>query len=460
MIRSPLVLLPVLLLASSAAATDLVEVYADAVENDPTIAAAEANFRANREAVPLARAGYLPSISISGNTDDVEREIPGTGLPVENFNQYAYRGELRQPLINANAWFSLRSAAAQVSQAEAQYRAAEQELIARVVAAYTDILRADDLVDSTRAEVAAVKRQLEQVQQRFEVGLVAITDVLESQATYDNAVARLIQAEGDNDIFFESLRLLTDQIYPRIEKFSDELPIVMPEPADPDEWVRVALENNLQVEAARQGLVAARRNVRAVRSNRLPTLDGVASYSHSVQGGRNFFNPGEPSQDTVIDITTYALQWQLPLYQGGQIGASVRQARAREDEAQFLVDGQVRTVNRDIRNLMVAVRTDVSRVRARQRAIDSAESALEATETGYEVGTRNIVDVLLAQQRLFQSQFDYAQARYQYVLDMVQLKQAAGILAREDVTMLNQYLTEDEVVEQIGAENIGLEVEE
>jgi outer membrane protein len=448
-----------LALSSPVAATNLAEVYADAVENDPTIAAAEANYRANREAVPLARAGYLPSISISGNTDQVNREFPKTTRPEENFNQYAYRGELRQPLINANAWFSLRSAAATVNQAEAQYRAAEQDLVLRVVTAYTDILRADDLVDSTRAEVAAVKRQLEQVQQRFEVGLVAITDVLESRATYDNAVARLIQAEGDNDIFFESLRLLTDEIYPRIEKFSDELPIVMPEPADPDEWVRVALESNLQVEAARQGLVAARRNVRAVRSNRLPTVDGVASYSHSVQGGLNFFNFDAPNQDTIIDITTYALQWQLPLYQGGQIGASVRQARAREDEAQFLVDGQVRTVNRDVRNLMVAIRTDVSRVQARQRAIDSAESALEATETGYEVGTRNIVDVLLAQQRLYQSQFDYAQARYQYVLDMIQLKQAAGVLDGDDLMLLNQYLTTDEVVEQIGMENIGTDTQ-
>jgi outer membrane protein len=426
-------------------AANLSETYRDALENDPVLAAAEANFRANSEAVALARAGLLPQVQVSGNTQNVYREIPGsTQRPQEEFNQRGFNAQLRQPLLNMNAWYSLGSASATKRQAAAQFAAEEQQLIVRVATAYLDILRADAALEATRGDVAASRRQLEQVQQRFDVGLVAITDVLESQAGYDTSVVREIQAIGDREIFFESLRTLTNVAYDSIDTFTDELPIRPPEPNDPQEWVKVALASNLGVEAARQGLDAARRSKLAARANRLPSIDVVATRSHSFQGGLNFFG-------SRVNQRIYALEANLPIYQGGQIGASVRQTRAREDEAQYLLDAQVRVVDRDIRNLLVAVRTDVERVAARAKAIESAESALEATETGYQVGTRNIVDVQVAQQRLFSSYFDYADARYQYVLDLVLLKQTAGVLTPQDLYTLDQFTSSENAISPMGA---------
>ena len=332
-----------------------------------------------------------------------------------------------------NAWHNVGSAKASVSAAELDLAGTEQQLIVRVVQAYLDVLRAQDLLDTTTAEETAVKRQLEQVQQRFDVGLVAITDVLESQAVYDNAVVRRIQADGDHTIFFETLGTLTGIYYERVDRLSEKLPIVDANPQDEEEWVRTAMAQNFAVRAAEQQLTAARRNVRANRSNHYPTIDATVTQVHNVTGSPNFF------QADTTDQTVYGLQFNLPIYNGGALRARTKEAKALENQARELLLNQQRTVTRDTRNLYQAVATNVVRVRARLKAIKSAQSALEATETGYEVGTRNIVDVLQAQQRLFASQFDYADSRYNYVIDLMRLKQVAGALEGADLAELDTY---------------------
>ena len=206
-----------------------------------------------------------------------------------------------------------------------------------------------------------------------------------------------------------------------------------PDPANQDDWVKVAMENNYSILAAESQLTAAQRNIRARRSDHLPTIDATVTQVHSVTGSPNFFNA-----DTT-DTTIYGLQLNLPLYTGGLIHARAKEARALEDQSYELLQNQRRTVIRDTRNLYQAVATDVVRVQARLKAIKSSQSALEATETGYEVGTRNIVDVLQAQQRLFASQFDYADSRYNYVIDLMLLKQTTGTLSPQDLAELNNY---------------------
>ena len=272
------------LCATPAWATDLMDVYMDARDNDPVLSAARESYAASREAVPQARSALMPSLNASANTSWTEREFPGSSLsqdpadpvfgvqvPDQNFNEHGWNAQLAQPVLNMSAWFGLSSARASVAAAEFELAATEQELIVRVVRDYLNVLRAQDLLDTTEAEEAAVKRQLEQVQQRFDVGLVAITDVLESQAAYDSAVVRRIQADGDHNIFFETLGTLTGRYYEEIDRVSAALPIVDPSPQDEQTWVDEALAQNLSIRNAQKQLTAARRNVRARRSDHLLT---------------------------------------------------------------------------------------------------------------------------------------------------------------------------------------------
>ncbi len=426
--------------SGTAYATNLMDVYDAAKSNDAVVAAARASYAASEQGVPQARSALLPSLAASANTSYNESNFPGainpiTGLPAGdlNFNTHQWNAQLSQPLLDMNAWFSLGSAKSSVSAAQFDLAATEQELIVRVIQSYLNVLRAQDLLDSTTAEEAAVKRQLEQVQQRFEVGLVAITDVLESQAAYDNAVVRRIQADGDQNIFFETLGTLTGMSYDTLDRLAETLPIVNPNPMNEQDWVATALDQNFAIRSAQQQLTAARRTVRARRSDHLPTIDATVTQVQSVTGSPNFFNA-----DTT-NTTIYGLQFNLPLYSGGLVRARAKEAKALENRARELLLNQRRTVTRDTRNLHQAVATDVVRVKARLKAIKSSQSALEATETGYEVGTRNIVDVLQAQQRLFSSQFDYADSRYNYVINLMRLKQTAGALIDADVEELNRY---------------------
>ena len=436
------------LAAGPASAIDIADAYRDALKNDPVLGAAQASFEARKELIPQARANLLPRMSMTGSTGWNERSFPvpprldfnpdsptfGTIAPVadQNFNERQWAARIDQPVFNLSSWHTWRSARSSVAGAEANLAEAEQGLIVRVVQAYLDVLRAQDRLDATLAQEAAVNRQLEQVQQRFDVGLVAITDVLEAQAGYDNAVVERIQADGDRYIFFETLQTLIGERFESLDRLSENLPIVNPEPRNEQQWVQTALDTNHNIAAARAQLEAANRTIAARRAGHLPTLEGSVTRSHYVTGGASFLA-------NKIDTTTWALSMNLPIYQGGFTNSRTREARALAEQAREELLNQQLTVSRDTRNLFQAVATDVVRVGARTKAIASSLSALEATETGYEVGTRNIVDVLLAQQRLFASQFDYADSRYNYVTDLMRLKQTAGVLAEEDLMELNGF---------------------
>ena len=436
------------LIVSYGHATDVVEIYQDAQINDPIVGAAKAGYAASQEAVPQARALLLPSINASASTSQSERRFPGSrdplgnSIPSSQFNSHDWNAALQQPVINVSRWYSLAGAKSQVEAAGYDLEGTKQDLIVRVVRSYLAVLRAQDLLDTTEAEVIAVQRQLEQVQQRFDVGLVAITDVLESQAASDSAEVRRIQAAGDHSIFFETLSTLTGISYERLNRLSDNLPIVDPSPIDQEEWVRTALDQNLGIKAAREQLISARKNVRARASDHLPTIDAQVSHFNNVTGGSEFLGNQTAS-------TAFALRFNLPLYNGGAVRSRVKQASAQAEQSQELLTNQQLTVTRDTRNLYIAVATDVVRVRARLKAITSAKSALEATETGYEVGTRNIVEVLQAQQFLFASQFDYADSRYNYVINLMLLKQAAGTLATADVAELNTFTDPNDQVVRV-----------
>jgi outer membrane protein len=420
------------LVTAPARATDIVDVYQAALGYDPVLKAAEAGLEATEEVVPQTRSLLLPNVGMQGQTAWNEREFPDAQIANQNFNEHSWSARVSQPIINMANWHTYASAKSTVDAARHDYSRTEQDLIVRTVTNYLNVLRAQALLEATRSNEAAVHRQLEQIQQRFEVGLVAITDVLEAQAAYDLAIVNRVQAVGDHDIFFEILRTLAGQPYEEIDSLSEELPIINPEPSSEEAWVKVALEHNFGILSAESQLTAANETIRARRSGHLPTVDGNITKSYFSTGGPNFLG-GQ------IDQTTYTLTMTLPIYQGGFVNSRTREAQALADRsAQVLADSR-RTVSRDTRNLFRRVATDVVRVRARLRAITSAESALEATETGYEVGTRNIVDVLQVQNTLYTSQYDYADSRYSYVLALFLLKQQSGVLAPEDLYELNSF---------------------
>lgn len=425
-------------------AVDLAEVLRDALSNDPKIGAARAGYLARSEIVAQSRANLLPQISAAGADQDQQRRtlsaFPGQD-PESFFDQTQWQAEFRQPLLAAADYFNFRAAQAQRDAARSDLDANEQELLLRVADAYFNVLRAQDQLDSATAEETAVKRQLEQVQQRFEVGLVAITDVLESQAVFDNAVVRRIQADGNHDIVFENLRTLTGKSYESLERLANTLPVVYPEPRNEEVWVEQAMIGSHRIRSAQASLLAAKRDVRARRSAHLPTIDAVATYSE--------FRTGTASSFGDSDTRTYAFEARLPIYQGGAVSSRVREGEYRAEQASQQLEDQRRTVARDTRNLFRQVITDVVRVRAGEKSIQSSQAALEATQTGYEVGTRNIVDVLQAQQRLYQAQFSYADSRYAYVTDLLRLKQAVGSLSPTDIDELNAFLTEAQTVSKL-----------
>ncbi|MCP5180969.1 MAG: TolC family outer membrane protein [Pseudomonadales bacterium] len=441
-------LFALLLLPCLAQADNMVTIYDAALDNDPVLGAARAGHKARKQAVPQARSQLLPNITAGASTTWNERSFPVppiqdtnpasptfgqfVDVPDQNFNEHAWQARLTQPLLDMEAWYGVGSAKATVKQSASLLAATEQNLIVRVIQSYLSVLRAQDLLDSTVAEEAAVKRQLEQVQQRFDVGLVAITDVLEAQAAYDNSVARRIQADGDQGIQFETLRTLTGMSHESLDRLAASLPIIDPSPRNEEDWVNSALGSNLNIAAAEAQLRAAEKTLRARQAAHLPTLNGVINHSHFSTGGPSFIG-------NKIDTTSYSLELSLPLYLGGFNHARRREAGALAEQAREQLQDQRLTVSRDTRNLFRAVATDVVRVKARLKAIKSSESALDATQTGYEVGTRNIVDVLQAQQRLYGTQFEYADARYSYVNNLMRLKQAAGTLVVDDLQELNNF---------------------
>ena len=435
-----------LLMSASTQAASLDEIYTLAVINDPQLGAAKAGFLARSEVVNQARAGLLPSISLNASTSQNERTILRPSLPTENYNDNGWQAVLRQPVFRLSNWFQFQQSKKIKAQAQAQFTAEQQELIYRVADNYLNILEAQDRWSAANAQREAVQRQLEQVQQRFDVGLVAITDVLESTAAYDSSTVNVIEAEGAQVVTFESLLRLTGQAFYEIDGLNPEFPVKYPEPRDEEAWVMAAVQQNFSLIAAREGVNAAERDLQAARSGHLPTLDAQIAYNRNNSGSRGFFGDGTESEQQ-----TMALQLNMPLYSGGATRSQAKQAGYLLEQAQRNFDLTQRTVVENTRTLYSALNTDVARVNARLRGIESSQSALDATQTGYEVGTRNIVDVLLAQQRLFQAQFQYASARYGYIRDTLRLKQTVGTLSPDDIADLNQYLSATQVVRKISS---------
>jgi len=420
---------------SPAAAEGLGDVYRLAAETDPGLAAADAARRAVLEAEPQARALLLPSVALSGsyarNSYDPRNPAPGEKTSYSTNQSYAL--SLTQPIYRHDRFVALAQAGEQVAQAEAEYAAAEQELMVRVAERYFAVLGAQDDLEFAEAEKAAIARQHEQAQQRFEVGLIAITDVQEAQARYDLAVAQEIAARDRLASARDALRELLGTLPETLDVLAPPLDLAPPEPDSADAWVERALADNLALLAARAGVAIAREEIRRQRAGHLPTLDLTASYTYqdSNFGGIAAIERNDGS---------IGLSLNVPIYQGGLVSSRTRAASHRLVEAQQQLEAQNRTVARQARDAYRGVVTGIAQVRALLQALKSSETALEAAETGFEVGTRTIVDVLDAQRERYRAERDLQRARYDYLLNSLRLKQAAGALAPGDIEALDRWL--------------------
>ena len=440
-----LLMAAVFFVASPAFAVDLVGVHDLAVKNDPQLQAAAYRKEATGENQRQAWSNLLPTLSggaamIKGNS---ETSIAGTLVDDSDVDNESYRLDLRQSLYAQSNYENLDIARGQVSQAEATYNIVYQGFLVRVAGGYFGVLTAQDGVIFADAEERALQRQFEQAEQRFEVGLTAVTDVHEARASYDNARARAIVSKNSLADAKEALYELTGQYFNDYDPLQEVLPLVKPLPENPVEWVDIAMQYNPSVISAHMGVEIADSTVRLQRSGHYPTLDLVASYSNFTNNEfiiRDDFQRPIATTDLENKGQSIGLQLSVPIYQGGVVSSRTRQARYTLNAVNEDLDRQQRAVVRNTNNAYRAVIAGIEQVGAFGQAMISAESALEATQAGFEVGTRTIVDVLIAQQRYFQAQRDNSLARHTYIVDHLRLKAAAGVLAEADLQKVNSIL--------------------
>jgi outer membrane protein len=449
---------------SAADAKDLVGVYQDAMKNDPQIRQADANRLASREARPQAWSALLPQISGTlSRTDDrqdgseAEGSIgSGTSTPTGptapvngstsavpysiNTISKGWGLNLRENLFSWSNWMSVKQAGKEVAQAEATYQAAQQNLILRVAQAYFNVLSALDGLDANQASLEAISRQLDQANKRFEVGLIAITDVQEAKAARDTAAAAVIAGKRTLATAGDQLSEITGQKYDSLNKPGDDMPLNTPQPADEDRWVTVSLDQNVSLLSNRLQADIARENVRIAFGGHLPTLDLLASKSRTQVDGDEAVSGNPFSLSNTINDRQYTLQITVPIFSGGLTQSKVRQAQYQWIAAQEGVVQSSRATERLARDAYLGVISGIARVQALRQALESSQTALKATEAGYEVGTRTAVDVLNSRRTLVQAQTDYAVSRYDYIISVIQLRLAAGNLSTNDVSEINKWL--------------------
>lgn len=429
-----------LLLSGAAQANDLLSVYEQALNNDTALQAAAHQRDAQLEAKPQARAAYLPQITGAYGYSRDNSELDTAPSPCNTagdtqckFND-VNRGltlTLNQSIFNWNAIQQLRQSDDQVALAEAGYRAAAQGLVLRVAQAYFGALSAADNLRSTQAENKAVERQLEQAKKRFEVGLSAITDVQDAQARYDLTVAGIIGAQQALDSAKEALAVITGTLPDKLVTLQEDIPLPAPDPADINAWVKAARDNNLDLLAAQLHAEIAKGSVSIARSGHIPSLSLQDQYTDGSSGGR--FG-GTQKQNTI------GLQLSVPIYSGGAVQSGVRSALATHEQRLSEFEGQKRQVDRQVRDAYQGVLAGAARVKAFKQAVLSNTTALQASETGLEVGARTAVDVLNAEQLLYSAQRDYYKARYDYLLSVLTLKSAAGRLSVKDLEEIDRLL--------------------
>jgi outer membrane protein len=432
-----LALLPAL--TGAAGAADLIEVYRLARGSDAVFASARAAWTAAQEKLPQGRAGLLPSASLSASTQYNDRDIrsrnPAVPQASGQFNSNALSLSVTQPLYRRQNLVAYEQAATLVEQADRQFALAAQDLIVRVAQAYFDVLLAQDNVAFAAAQKTAIGQQLEQARRNFEVGTATITDQHDAQARYDLTVSQEIAAQNELEIRRRQLAQIIGRAAPVLAPVGTRLKLAPPQPPNIETWVTQATTSSLQVLISEAGLAFAQQEVARNRGAHHPTLDAFATYSESSSGSGIQGGFGNDTTTRVIGV-----QLALPLYQGGLTSSRVREALANEDRARQDLDNARRSAELAARQAFLGVANGMAQVEALRAALVSSQSSLDSTRLGLEVGVRTQVDVLNAQQQLFSTRRDLAQATYTYLMSLLRLKAAVGTLTEDDLAQINAWL--------------------
>ena len=419
-------------------AQNLTEIFQLALQNDPFLKQSEANKSAAGESEDQSIARMLPTVSATGTTtaDWLHNKKAGgfdfRGNQVnQDFNSHTFSVNVTQPLFHWEHWIQLSQADNKIAQAEASYQAELQKLMVKTTEAYFNVLSAQDNLKFTIAEKEATARQLDQAKQRFEVGIIPITDVHEAQAGFDQVVANEIEASNNVDNQKEALREIIGENSVILNELGDQLPLKKPEPSDIKVWSTAAEQNNFNIIAALNQAESARKSIDLQRSGHLPQLDMVASYAYSDVNSSFGFRG---------DTQNIGVRLNVPLFEGGAVTSKTRQASYEHEAAKENLNAVKRTVNREVKNAYRGVITNMGRVEALKAAVASAESALAATEEGFTVGTRTMVEVLNEQRNLFKAKRDFARIRYDYLVQSIKLKQASSNLSQNDLEQINRLL--------------------
>lgn len=422
--------------AAGASATDLLQIYDRSLTADPLWQQAIANQLAAREVRTQALIGLLP-LDVSANKSwqavgSTSLNTPANAALVLQVNLFSW-----------NSWVALKTANATVAQAEANYQAAAQNLVARVTSQYFAVLNAQDVLTAEESALDSVQRQLDQAQQRYANGLIAITDVQTAQAERDSTAAAVIADKRALATQQDLLRTITDESYASLAAPSDTMPLLTPQPASEDDWVHTAMDQNAALTASRLGADIAHDNLLTAYGGHLPTVSIGVSRAWALEHG-NFATPEQFVGSGLEPPNTGDLIWQaaisVPLFSGGAVSSHVRQAHYNWDAAKAGLEYTSRQTEEQTRDAYQGVVSQVAQVRALRAAVESNRVALEATEAGYAAGTKSVVDVLTARQLLVQAETSYAAAKYAYLNDIVALRLAAGTLDRSTVVQINGWL--------------------
>lgn len=412
-----------------ASATDLLQAYRDALANDAIYASARSAAAAGRELSVQGRANLLPLIGLSGNHQQIRRQS------TPEYTARGYTLSLAQPLIDTAAWQTYEQSKLQVAASETTFAVAAQDLILRVAQAYFDVLAAQDTLTSLQAQKNAIDEQLAFAKRNFEVGNATITDTHEAQARYDLATAQELAAQSDLEIKREALAQLTGQSATALAVLRKNAQLQPPQPAQMSPWVSNAEQHNFDVMAKQLMLEIAQRDITRNRAGHYPTVDLVATHTDTTQRNNVIGQSTATGQTNAV-----GLQWQIPLFSGFAVTSQVRQAIALEDKARADLESSRRVAAQAARQAYVGVTSGLAQVKALEAAEISSRSSLESNRIGYRVGVRINIDVLNAQQQLYVTQRDLAQARYNTLLNSLRLKSAAGMLQEEDLIQINTLL--------------------
>jgi outer membrane protein len=463
--------------AIPASGADLLAVYQRALQNDPQLREAEATRLAALEAKPQALSALLPQLTGNGliskerdtgsqNTTQAVAlppcgpQVPppcsSSATPTTIFESFPFNGkvettthrytvDLKQNLFSWGNWEALKRADSQVAQAEADYQAAQQDLMERVAQRYFDVLGSQDDLEAQQVALTSVSRQLEQAEARYKIGLIAVTDVEEARASHDSTAAAVIAAKRVLSSTLELLREIIGDPFDSLARPIEPFEMTNPDPISEDRWVDMALKQNLSLVSSRLAADIARENVSVARGGHGPSLDLVGSAGKLNTNGVDTFTDGTPAGGTTLDQNqkSIGLQLTFPIYSGGLVSSQVRQAVYQHRAAKERLERVARQTEHDARDAYLGVLSEISRVKALHRAVESNMTALRATESGYEAGTRTAVDVLQSRQQWVQAQTDYSHSRYDYMINVIKLQQAAGILSEQSLQRINALLTEN-----------------